>query len=57
VSSVADPARESEVVERAAATLKPSKDARAGRLKKLKLNGSAGLLLDDDCPGADLTAA
>jgi hypothetical protein len=56
VSSVVDPAREGEVVERAAPTLKPSKDARAGRFKKLELNGPASLTLDDDGPGADQPA-
>jgi hypothetical protein len=50
---VVDPAREGEVVECAAPILKPSKDARAGRFKKLELNGSASLTLDDDGPGAD----
>jgi hypothetical protein len=53
VSSVVDPAREGEVIECAAPTLKPSKDARARRLKKLKLNGSACLSLDDGGLGAD----
>ncbi len=56
VSRMVDPAREGEVVERAAPTLKPSKDACAGRFKKLELNGPASLTLDDDGPGADLPA-
>jgi hypothetical protein len=56
VSSAVNPAREGEVVEGAAPTFKPSKDARAGRFKKLKLNRSASLALDDDGPGADPAA-
>ena len=56
VSSVVDPARESEVVERAAPTFKPSKDARAGRFKKLELDGSASFTLDDDRAGANPAA-
>jgi len=42
------PARKYEVVDRPTPTLKPSEDAPAGRLKELKLNGPASLLLDDD---------
>jgi hypothetical protein len=53
VSSVVDPAREREVVERATPTREPSKNARTGRFKKLELNGSAGFSLDDNGPAAD----
>ena len=56
MSSVVDPAREGEVVARATPTLKPSKDAHAGRFKKLKLNGSASFALDDEGVGADSAA-
>ncbi len=45
---VIDPAREYEFVERAAAAFEPGQNAAAGGLKELKLNWSAGLLLDDD---------
>jgi hypothetical protein len=57
MSSVVYPAQEGEVVERAAPTLKPSKDARADRFNKLKLNGQASFTLDDDGSGADPVAA
>jgi hypothetical protein len=53
VGTVVHPAWESEVVECAAATLKPSQDARAGRFKKLELDGATCLSLDDGGPGAD----
>jgi hypothetical protein len=48
MSGMVDPAREREIGERAAATVKPSKDAGAGGFKKLELNGSASLALDDN---------
>jgi hypothetical protein len=56
VGTVVHPTWESEVVECAAPTLKPSQDAGAGWFKKLELDGLAGLLLDDDGSGPDLSA-
>jgi hypothetical protein len=49
MSSVVDPAWKDEVVRRTAPTIKPSKDARAGRFKKLELNRTSSFALDDDC--------
>lgn len=43
-----DPAREDEVINLAASAFEPRKNAAAGGFKELKLNGPAGLLLDDD---------
>src|SRR5215213_7716748 len=57
VGGVVDPAREGVIVERAASTFKPHKDAGASRLQKLELNGAPGLPLDDDRLGANPTTA
>jgi len=45
---VIDAARKDEVVKRAAAAFEPDQNATAGGLKEFKLNGPAGLLLNDD---------
>jgi hypothetical protein len=45
---VIDPARKDELVKRAASAFEPRQNAAAGGLKEFKLNGPAGLLLDDD---------
>jgi hypothetical protein len=42
------PTRKREIGKRAAAAIQPGTDARAGRFKKLELNGSASLALDDN---------
>jgi hypothetical protein len=55
--SVVDPTGKDELVERAASVLEPCQNATAGRIEELELNGPAGLLLDDDCARAYLTAA
>jgi hypothetical protein len=43
-----NPARKDELVKRAASAFEPGQNAAAGGLKEFKLNGPAGLLLDDD---------
>jgi hypothetical protein len=48
MSGMVAPARKREIGERAAATFQPGTDARAGSFKKLELNGSARLALDDN---------
>jgi hypothetical protein len=48
IIGVIDPARKDELARRAASAFEPAQNAAAGRLKKLKLNRPAGLLLDDD---------
>jgi hypothetical protein len=52
-----DPARERIVVERPTPNLGPSHDAGTGRFEQLESNGPAGLLLNDDGPATDATAA
>jgi hypothetical protein len=56
MSGMVVPAGEREIGDRAAATFEPSTDAGAGRFKKLELNGSASLALDDNRTGADPAA-
>jgi hypothetical protein len=48
VIGVIEPARKDELVKRAASAFEPGQNAAAGGLKEFKLNGPAGLLLDDD---------
>ena len=50
---VIDPAQKDEVVARAAAVFEPGKKTAAGGFEEFELNGSAGLLLDDDRAGAN----
>lgn len=45
---VIEPARKDKLVKRAASALKPGQNAAASRLEQFELNGSAGLLMDDD---------
>jgi hypothetical protein len=57
VIGVIDPAREYEVIGRAAPTFNPSEDVAAGGFKEFELNGPAGLLLNDDRPRTNPVAA
>jgi hypothetical protein len=53
VVGLIDPAREDEIVNRAAPTFKPGQQAGSGRLQHFELHGAAGLLLHDDRTRSD----
>ncbi len=46
---VIDPSRKDEIVKRANSAFEPRQNTTAGCLKKFKLNGPSGLLLNDGC--------
>ena len=48
MASMVDPTCKDKVVELAASALLPGQDAAPGSVEQLELDGSAGLLLDDD---------
>lgn len=55
--SVIDPAWKDELIQRAASVFEPGENAAAGRFEEFELNGTAGLLLDDDRARPNPTAA